>query len=88
MALSKSLLATDGRRSRHNDYTAVANGIYISENQNCNFREYNLVMARPNQKRRSENIPVTIATMMQRIRFSFFSGPILLRCFFDEIKMG
>jgi hypothetical protein len=50
MALSKSLLATDGRRSRHHDYSTVANGICISENQNCNFHEYNFVMAHPNQK--------------------------------------
>jgi hypothetical protein len=35
-------------------------------------------MARPNQKRRSENIPVTIATMMQQIRIPYFPVPILL----------
>jgi hypothetical protein len=69
MALSKPLLATDGRSSRHNDDKCWSEwqSHFL---KNCILRADNFAMACPNQKRRSENIPVTIATMMQRIRFS------------------
>ena len=54
---------------------AGANGVHSSKKSNGNLHAHYFVMACPNQKRRSENIPVTIVTMMQRIRFSFFPCP-------------